>query len=100
MAVDPEAVATLLVGEWALLANERRSLQAQMEQRFRSAFPEAVAVANAPLQMRRQLAQARHAAGQIDPGDFPSLLAHFGDEARVRKVLGGNLMRLYGSIWR
>ena len=74
--------ATLLVGEWALLANERRSLQAQMEQRFRSAFPEAVAVANAPLQMRRQLAQARHAAGQVDPGDFPSLLAHFGDASR------------------
>jgi membrane dipeptidase len=29
-----------------------------------------------------------------------ALLAHFGDERRVRKVLGGNLMRLYGSVWR
>jgi membrane dipeptidase len=29
-----------------------------------------------------------------------ALLAHFGDEARVRKILGGNLMRLYGSVWR
>ncbi|GGA86890.1 hypothetical protein GCM10011521_26670 [Arenimonas soli] len=74
--------ATLLVGEWASLASQRHSLQAQMEQRFRSAFPEAVAVANAPLQMRRQLAQARHAAGQVDPGDFPALLAHFGDASR------------------
>lgn len=74
--------ATLLVGEWGVLAGERRSLQAQLEQRFRSAFPEAVAVANAPLQMRRQLAQARHAAGQTDPGDFPALVAHVGDAGR------------------
>ncbi|GAB2664021.1 type II secretion system protein GspL [Arenimonas aestuarii] len=74
--------AALLVGDWASLAIERRNLQAQMEQRFRSAFPDAVAVANAPLQMRRQLAQTRHAAGQLDPGDFPALLAHLGDAGR------------------
>lgn len=74
--------ATLLAGEWALLVNERSSLQAQMEMRFRSAFPDAVAIADAPLQMRRQLAQARHAAGQTDPGDFRSLVAHAGEATR------------------
>ena len=72
----------LLVGEWALLAKARGDLRAGMETRFRATFPEAVAVADPVLQMRRQLAQARHAAGQPDPGDFPALLAHLGEAAR------------------
>jgi general secretion pathway protein L len=72
----------LLVGEWAALAKARADLRAGMESRFRTTFPEAVAVADPVLQMRRQLAQARHAAGQPDPGDFPALLAPLGDAAR------------------
>jgi general secretion pathway protein L len=41
-----------------------------MESRFRAAFPDAVAVVDPALQMRRKLAEARHAAGQSDSGDF------------------------------
>jgi general secretion pathway protein L len=56
--------------DWAVLASEQRSLQARMEARFRGAFPDAVAVVDPALQMRRKLAEARHAAGRSDPGDF------------------------------
>jgi general secretion pathway protein L len=62
--------AVALAVDWTSLANEQRSLRQQMESRFRAAFPEAVAVADPALQMRRKLAEARHAAGQPDSGDF------------------------------
>lgn len=62
--------ALALVVDWTRLASEQRSLRARMEARFRSAFPEAVAVADPALQMRRKLAEARHAVGQPDSGDF------------------------------
>lgn len=60
------AVAT----DWALLANEERALHQQMETRFRAIFPAAVAVVDPALQMRRKLAEARHAAGVPDTADF------------------------------
>lgn len=59
-----------LVVDWARLASEQRGLRQQMETRFRAAFPEALAVADPALQMRRNLAEARHAAGQTDDSDF------------------------------
>lgn len=59
-----------LVVDWALLAGEQRALRQRMESRFRVLFPDAVAVADPALQMRRKLAEARHAAGQADNGDF------------------------------
>ena len=62
--------ALALVADWTRLASEQRSLRQQMESRFRAAFPEAVAVADPALQMRRKLAEARHAVGQPDGGDF------------------------------
>jgi general secretion pathway protein L len=65
------AVHTLaLIVDWTRLAGEQRSLRAQMESSFRAAFPDAVAVADPALQMRRKLSDARHAAGQPDSGDF------------------------------
>ena len=63
-----------LVADWALLSGEQRGLRAQMEARFRSAFPDAVAVADPALQMRRQLAIARHRAGLPDGGDFAPMI--------------------------
>ena len=63
-----------LAADWALLADEQRSVRAQMEARFRRAFPDAVAVADPALQMRRQLAQARHRAGVADAGDFAPMI--------------------------
>jgi general secretion pathway protein L len=59
-----------LVVDWIALANEQRALRQQMETRFRASFPDAVAVVDPVLQMRRKLAEARHAAGQPDNGDF------------------------------
>lgn len=59
-----------LVIDWMSLASEQRNLRQQMESRFRSVFPDAVAVADPALQMRRKLAEARHAAGRPDSGDF------------------------------
>lgn len=68
--------ALALVVDWTRLASEQRSLRTRMEARFRAAFPEAVAVADPALQMRRKLAEARHAAGQPDAGDFLPMLAN------------------------
>jgi general secretion pathway protein L len=62
--------ALALVIDWTSLAHEQRALRQQMESRFRAAFPDAVAVADPALQMRRKLAEAHHAAGQSDSGDF------------------------------
>jgi general secretion pathway protein L len=57
-----------------LLAGEERNLRRQMEARFRTAVPDAVAVVDPALQMRRKLAEARHAAGRADDGDLLPLL--------------------------
>jgi general secretion pathway protein L len=62
--------AVALVIDWTSLASEQRVLRQQMESRFRAAFPDAVAVVDPALQMRRKLVEARHAAGQSDNGDF------------------------------
>ena len=64
-----------LVIDWTSLAGEQRTLRQQMDSRFRAAFPDAVAVVDPPLQMRRKLAEARHGAGQPDSGDFLPMAA-------------------------
>lgn len=63
-----------LAVDWISLAHEQRSLRQQMESRFRVVFPDAVAVVDPALQMRRKLTEARHAAGQADSGDFLPML--------------------------
>jgi general secretion pathway protein L len=68
--------ALALVVDWTRLASEQRSLRTRMETRFRASFPEAVAVADPALQMRRKLAEARHAAGQPDGGDFLPMITN------------------------
>lgn len=62
--------AVALVADWTLLAADQRALRQQMEARFRAVFPDAVAVVDPALQMRRKLAEARQAAGLSDSGDF------------------------------
>lgn len=62
--------AVALITDWTLLNGDQRALRQQMESQFRAAFPEAVAVADPALQMRRKLAEARHGAGISDSGDF------------------------------
>jgi len=63
-----------LSADWMLLASEQRAVRAQMEARFRDVFPDAVAVVDPALQMRRQLAAARHRAGVPDGGDFAPMI--------------------------
>jgi len=67
-----------LVTDWARLSGEQQRLRQQMDARFRSTFPDAVAVTDAPVQMRRKLAEARHAANQPDGGDFPVMVTQVG----------------------
>ncbi|MBN8766431.1 MAG: type II secretion system protein GspL [Thiobacillus sp.] len=72
-------IALLQIGatttEWWLLSREKQTLQATMEKHFRAAFPDARVVVDAPLQMQRNLAELRGAAGQMSPTDFLPLLA-------------------------
>lgn len=60
--------------EWAMLANEKKTLTHDMERSFRAAFGEASTLVDAPLQMQRNLAELRHSAGLPDDGDFLPLL--------------------------
>ena len=61
--------------EWVLLKREKQQLQTAMQQHFRTAFPDARVVVDAPLQMQRNLAELRSASRQLTPGDFLPLLA-------------------------
>jgi general secretion pathway protein L len=63
------------LGDWARLAYEARSLRQQMEAAFRKAFPEAKAIVDPALQMRRNVADLRRAAGEPDAADLVPLLA-------------------------
>jgi general secretion pathway protein L len=75
IAVGALAIHTVsLVVDWTQLASQQRALRQKMEARFRGVFPDAVAVADPALQMRRKLAEARHAAGLPDSGDFLPLV--------------------------
>lgn len=60
--------------EWAMLANEKTQLNTEMQRTFRTTFGDSVTLVNAPLQMQRNLAEIRHAAGVPDSGDFLPLL--------------------------
>jgi len=74
--------ALALVADWTLLSVEQRSLRRQMDAQFRATFPEAVAVVDPLLQMRRKLAEARHAAGHPDAGDFLPMIEKVAPEVK------------------
>jgi general secretion pathway protein L len=76
--------------DWARLAQEERTLSQRMEARFRSVFPDAVAVADPALQMRRKLADIRHAANRTDAADFLPVIAHV---AEAMKTLPAGTLR-------
>lgn len=69
----------MLVADWSLLAREQSAVRQEMESRFRSVFPDAVAVVDPALQMRRKLAEARHAANLPDSGDFLPMVERAGE---------------------
>ena len=60
--------------DWWRLNREKKALSADMDKTFRTAFPDAKVVVDAPLQMQRNLADLRRASGQQQPADFLPLL--------------------------
>lgn len=96
--------ALLLVGvevvvsnlEWALLAHEKRQLMSGMTETFQETFGADATIVDAPLQMRRNVARLRHAAGVSDDADFSPLLEKF--SGALSSVPGSNLRTLrYGD---
>lgn len=78
------------IADWTMLRYEKNRLTAGMEQNFRAAFPNAKVIVDATLQMGRNLAGLRHAAGQVDRNDFLPLMASvaplLGSEARLQHL--------------
>ncbi len=60
--------------EWSMLANEKNRASKEMQRSFRATFGDKVALVNAPVQMQRNLAELKHAAGVPDSSDFLPLL--------------------------
>lgn len=67
-----EAVGTNL--EWWWLVREKKHIQHSMDSVYLDTFGAEASVADAPLQMRRSLTRARHAAGLSDAADCLPLL--------------------------
>ena len=65
----------LTVADWSRLAWEARGLRSDMDTAFRKAFPDAKTVVDPALQMRRNVADLRRAAGEPDATDFVPVLA-------------------------
>ncbi|GAB4121686.1 MAG: hypothetical protein Fur0040_01930 [Sideroxydans sp.] len=82
--------------QWLLLAREKAQLQQNMTRLLQETFGSEVQVVDAPLQMRRALAQARHAAGMADDGDLLPLLGRL--SAAVAQQTGVEVRALrYGG---
>ncbi len=64
----------LTIGDWARLAYEARALRNDMAAAFRKSFPDAKALVDPALQMRRNVAELRRAAGEPDAADLVPLL--------------------------
>lgn len=60
--------------EWVLRSHEKASITKEMERTFHKAFGETSTVVNPSLQMQRNIASLRHAAGLPDEADFLPLL--------------------------
>lgn len=82
--------------EWAVLAHEKRQLARSMTETFQETFGADATIVDAPLQMRRNVARLRHAAGVSDDADFSPLLEKF--SAASGTVPGSTLRTLrYGD---
>jgi len=60
--------------DWSAKVRERNALVQEMRTLYRETFGAGAVVVDAPVQMRRALADLRNQAGQIGPGDFLALL--------------------------
>lgn len=75
------------LGDWARLRHERNRLQNDMVATFKQTFPEATAVVDPALQMRRNLSGLRRTRGVADSADLLPLLAAAAPLMRQGKVL-------------
>jgi general secretion pathway protein L len=66
----------ITIYDWARLRNEARQLNVEIEKTFRTAFPDAKVIVDAPLQMQRNLDALKRASGQAGGTDFIPLLAN------------------------
>lgn len=74
--------------EWLHLKHEATTLRSSMIQTFRRTYPKEPVMADPVAQMRVNIAQAQHDAGQSAPDDFTALASVFGQE--WRNVLQGS----------
>lgn len=66
--------------QWMTLAQEKSQIKQSMTRVFQETFGSELEVVDAPLQMQRSLARARHAAGVADDADFLTLLDRVAEE--------------------
>lgn len=77
----------LLTGtEWLMLKREQSRLREQMVKEFLAAFPDAQQVVDPGLQMRRNLAALRGAAGVADDADFLSLASRAAPALQAARI--------------
>ncbi len=69
--------------EWWWLAREKQQITRSMDSVYQETFGAEATVVDAPLQMRRSLARARHAAGVSDDMDFLPLLDRIAAELKA-----------------
>ena len=74
---------------WAVLSWESASLTRDMEIVFRQAVPDAQAVVNPPLQMRRIVADLQRASGALAADDFLALLGRVAPE--IQRASGASV---------
>ena len=75
------------LGDWARLRHEKNRLQNDMVATFKKTFPEATAVVDPALQMRRNLSGLRRTRGVADSADLLPLLAAAAPLMRQGKIL-------------
>lgn len=90
--------ALLTVGDWMRLRYQSGALQARMEADFRAVFPEAQAVVDPRLQMTRNLADLRRAAGEPDAADAIPLLARVSPALRAANARAQSLKYERGQL--
>lgn len=80
------AVVVNLVGlnvEWLRLKREADALRQAMTQTFRAAYPKETVILDPAAQMKKNIASAKAASGQVGPDDFLYLAAAVGEATRT-----------------
>jgi general secretion pathway protein L len=90
--------AVLTVADWWRLSREATRLQADMEAQFLEVFPEARNVVDAPLQMKRKLADLRAEAGIPEPTDFMPMLAAIAGPLRAAGATASDVRYERGAL--